>query len=66
MYRQLPTSSEDYPDLVLHNNWMAKILTPTIWADLKDKKTKSGFTLEKAIQIGVENPSHPHVYTVGM
>ncbi len=54
-----------FPDLSAHNNWMAKCLTPEIYAKLKDKKTKSGFTLEGVIQTGVDNPGHPFIYTVG-
>ena len=44
---------------------MAKCLTPEIFVNLKDKKTRSGFTLNMAIQTGVDNPGHPYIYTVG-
>jgi len=55
----------DYPDLTLHNNWMAKCLTPAIYDELKDKKTANGFTLSNCIQTGVDNPGHPFIMTVG-
>lgn len=57
--------SGNFPDLSKHNNWMAKCLTPAIFHALKDKKTKSGFTLDQVIQTGVDNPGHPFIYTVG-
>jgi creatine kinase len=37
----------------------------TIYDDLKDKKTASGFTIDQAIQTGVDNPGHPFIFTVG-
>ena len=55
----------DFPDLGQHNNWMAKCLTPEIYTKLSGKKTKSGFTLDMAIQTGVDNPGHPFIMTVG-
>ena len=45
---------------------MAECLTPDIFVNLKNKKTKSGFTLNMAIQTGVDNPGHPYIYTVGI
>lgn len=56
---------EDFPELSKHNNWMAKCLTPEIYAKLRDKATPSGFTLDQAIQTGVDNPGHPFIMTVG-
>ena len=29
------------------------------------KKTPKGYTFDQAIQTGVDNPGHPHIYTVG-
>ncbi|XP_077865507.1 creatine kinase, flagellar-like isoform X1 [Saccoglossus kowalevskii] len=55
----------NYPDLSKHNNWMSKCMTPAIYAKLKDLKTESGFTLDKLIQTGVDNPGHPFIMTVG-
>ncbi|XP_064632252.1 creatine kinase, flagellar-like isoform X2 [Lineus longissimus] len=56
---------ESYPDLTKHNNWMAKCLTPAIYHKLKNKETSSGFTFDKVIQTGVDNPGHPFIFTVG-
>ena len=55
----------NFPDLSRHNNWMAKCLTPEIYERLCGKKTPSGFTLDVAIQTGVDNPGHPFIMTVG-
>ena len=48
--------SDDYPDLKGHNNHMANCLTKEMYARLRDKKTKNGFTFDAAIQTGVDNP----------
>ena len=29
------------------------------------KKTPKGYSFDQAIQTGVDNPGHPHIYTVG-
>ena len=56
----------DYPDLRKHNNLMAKHLTPRIYAKLRGKTTPNGYTLDQAIQTGVDNPGHPFISTVGL
>lgn len=58
--------SAEYPDLRKHNNCMASHLTPAIYAKLCDKATPNGYTLDQAIQTGVDNPGHPFIKTVGM
>jgi len=63
--QQLYSADEDYPDLSKHNNWMARCLTPEIYAKLRDLSTPSGFTLDNVIQTGVDNPGHPFIMTVG-
>ena len=55
----------DYPDLRQYNNLMAKHLTPRLYAKLRNRKTATGFSLDKAIQTGVDNPGHPFILTVG-
>ena len=55
-----------YPDIEKHNNWMAKCLTIDIYLKLAPIKTPKGFTLDRAIQTGVDNPGHPFIMTVGM
>ena len=39
-----------------HKSMMAKYLTKEVFDELKDLKTKSGFTLEQAIKSGIDNP----------
>lgn len=56
---------QDYPKLEKHNNYMAKVLTPAIYAKYRDVKTPNGFTFDAAIQTGVDNPGHPFIMTVG-
>lgn len=58
--------SAEYPDLRKHNNCMASHLTPAIYAKLCDRATPNGYTLDQAIQTGVDNPGHPFIKTVGM
>ena len=58
-------ASADYPELSKHNNWMSKSLTPEVYEKLRDKITPNGFTLDQAIQTGVDNPGHPFIMTVG-
>lgn len=54
---------EEFPDLSKHNNHMAKVLTPELYAKLRDKQTPSGFTLDDVIQTGVDNPGECHSAT---
>lgn len=58
--------SAEYPDLRKHNNCMASNLTPAVYAALCDRTTPNGFTLDQAIQTGVDNPGHPFIKTVGL
>ncbi|XP_068595734.1 creatine kinase U-type, mitochondrial-like [Brachionichthys hirsutus] len=63
--RRYPASAE-YPDLSRHDSYMSSILTPAIYARLCDKATPNGFTLDRAIQSGVDNPGHPFVKACGI
>jgi len=63
-YKRFPAKA-DYPDFSKHNNWMSKSLTEEIYAQLRDKVTPGGYTLDMAIQTGVDNPGHPFIMTVG-
>ena len=56
------SADEDYPDLTKHNNYMAKALTKEIYAKLRDKVTKNGFTLDDVIQTGVDNPGRLRIF----
>ncbi|XP_032237629.2 creatine kinase, flagellar isoform X1 [Nematostella vectensis] len=57
--------ASNFPDLTKHNNWMAKCLTPAVYNMLSVLKTPTGYTLDMAIQTGVDNPGHPFIMTVG-
>jgi len=59
-------ASSNYPDLSKHNNHMAKILTPAMYARLRDRQTVNGCNLDHCIQTGVDNPGHPFIMTVGL
>lgn len=47
---------EDFPELSKHNNFMARVLTPQMYAKLRDTPTPTGYTFDQAIQTGVDNP----------
>ncbi|NXW45899.1 KCRB kinase, partial [Nyctiprogne leucopyga] len=49
-------TEDEFPDLSVHNNHMAKVLTLDLYKKLRDKQTSSGFTLDDVIQTGVDNP----------
>ena len=55
----------NFPDLSKHSNWMAKCLTPAIYAKYHGVKTSTGYTLDHVIQTGIDNPGHPFIKTVG-
>lgn len=56
----------NYPSLWNHSNLMAKHLTPDLYVKLINRKTRNGFTLDQAIQTGVDNPHHTHICSVGI
>lgn len=64
-FRSSSVVTDSFPDLSQHNNWMAKCLTPELYKKLHQLKTRSGYTLDLAIQTGVDNPGHPFIVTVG-
>merc|ERR1712121_600370 len=41
-------------------------LTPEMYAKVRNKVTPNGYTLDHAIQTGVDNPGHPFIKTVGI
>merc|ERR1711990_251835 len=59
------TADDEYPDLEKHNNHMAHVLTNEMYKRLRSKQTPSGYTIDHAIQTGVDNPGHPFIMTVG-
>ncbi|NXT33356.1 KCRB kinase, partial [Pelecanoides urinatrix] len=52
------SADDEFPDLSVHNNHMAKVLTLDLYKKLRDKQTSSGFTLDDVIQTGVDNPGN--------
>ncbi|OQV23796.1 Creatine kinase B-type [Hypsibius exemplaris] len=60
------SAAEHYPNLKGHTNIMAQCLTPVIYAALRDRVTSAGVTLDRCIQVGVDNPGHPRIRTVGL
>ena len=44
---------------------MSRVLTEGMYNQLSGLKTPTGFTLDQAIQTGVDNPGHPFIMTVG-
>ncbi|KFP26321.1 Creatine kinase B-type [Colius striatus] len=52
------SADDEFPDLSVHNNHMAKVLTQDLYKKLRDKQTSSGFTLDDVIQTGVDNPGN--------
>lgn len=54
-----PPPRGNFPDLRLHNNFMANHLTPDLYESLRHETTTNGFTLDKAIQVGVDHPGVP-------
>lgn len=51
-------AESDLPNLEQHNNHMAHVLTLDLYNSLRGKMTPSGFTVDNAIQTGVDNPGN--------
>ena len=52
------TADEEFPDLQNHNNHLARCLTLETYKKLRSVQTPSGFTIDNAIQTGVDNPGN--------
>lgn len=50
------SAEDEFPDLSQHNNLMAKHLTTDMYSRLRKRVTPTGFTLDRVIQPGVDNP----------
>ncbi|XP_033121064.1 arginine kinase-like [Anneissia japonica] len=48
-------AKEDYPNFQGHHSLLSKYLTEATYCKLRDQETPSGYTLDKAIQNGVDN-----------
>ncbi|XP_061553411.1 creatine kinase, testis isozyme-like [Phycodurus eques] len=59
------TAEDEFPDLSQHNNHMAKFLNMDMYKTLRERTTPNGFTIDRVIQTGVDNPGHPFIMTVG-
>ncbi len=53
--RKFYPASAEYPDISRNRNIMARHLTKNLYAKLRDKVTPNGFTIDDAIQTGVDN-----------
>lgn len=62
-YKMKFSDEEEFPDLSLHNNHMAKVLTKEMYKKLRSKSTPSGFTLDDCTQTGVDNPGKTWKHT---
>jgi len=60
------SAKDDFPDLSKHNNCLANHLSRGLYEKLRPLSTPSGYTLDQAIQTGVDNPGHPFISTVGV
>ena len=52
---------DNYPDFSQHNNHMSKCLSRKIYEKLQNKVTRNRFTLDNAIQTGVDNPGTAYI-----
>jgi len=50
------SADDNYPDFSEHNNHMSQCLSKKIYSKLHNKTTPNGFSLDNAIQTGVDNP----------
>ena len=57
------SGEDDLPNLEQHNNHMAHVLTLDLYNSLRGKMTPSGFTVDHAIQTGVDNPGKNEKYS---
>lgn len=49
-------AKDDFPNFEGHKSLLSKYLTADMYAKLRDVATPSGYTLDRAIQNGVDNP----------
>lgn len=50
--RKFYPASSEYPDIGKHRNIMARNLTKSVYAKLRDLRTSNGFNIDDAIQTG--------------
>jgi creatine kinase len=56
--RRFYPASAEYPDCKRNRNIMSRSLTEQVYARLRDLRTPNGFTIDDAIQPGVDNSAH--------
>ena len=56
---------DEYPDLDNHYSHMSHCLTEEAYRKMRGFETKSGFKIDYAIQIGVDNPGNMYQMSVG-
>ena len=54
--RRFYPASAEYPEMTKHKNMMARNLSLNLYAKLRDLRTPNGYTIDDAIQTGVDNP----------
>lgn len=59
-------SDKDYPDFSGSNTWMSKVMTPELYEKFRGRVTKNGYTLDMAIQTGVDSPNSESKMMVGI
>ena len=58
--------NNDVPDMEFNYSLLANHLSMEIYKQYYHVKTESGFTMQKCIQPGVDNPGTPSKFTVGV
>ena len=59
------SATDEYPDLENHHSHMAHCLTEELYRRMRELETTSGFTIDDAIQPGVDQPGDPYRMAVG-
>lgn len=63
---RLYSAAQSFPDFRKHTNVLAEYLSSDLYALLRDRQTPAGVTLDQCIQVGVDQPGHPRIKTLGI
>ncbi|GAU98140.1 hypothetical protein RvY_09321 [Ramazzottius varieornatus] len=63
---RLYSTAQSFPDFRKHTNVLAQYLSSDLYALLRDRQTPAGVTLDQCIQVGVDQPGHPRIKTLGI
>ncbi len=55
LFQQKYDAEKDYPNFKGHKSLLSQHLTKDLYVKLRDVQTESGFTIDRAIQNGVDN-----------